>query len=292
VISGLLLGIVLAFAIEFLDNRIKHPEQMEALLKVPFLGLVPMIRTKNGGDRPPLVAGKLTPPPHFVEAIRRLRTNVLFSFAGEGAKIIVVTSTSAGEGKTLVSTNLAASFAQAGQRVMVLDADMRRPRVHTVFGKPKEPGLSHLLVGKSKLSDVTLQSTIQRLFLMPSGHRPPNAAELLGSPAFRKVLAALREHFDWVVIDSPPIMAVTDAQVAAHVADGVMFVVGSEMVSHQEVRRAIDQCRVANVNVIGTVLNRVEIEKHSYYYSPYHSTRYADYFDEEPSSGQGRSKSA
>jgi succinoglycan biosynthesis transport protein ExoP len=287
-LGGLLLGLMLAFAFELLDNRIKHPEEVEALLKVPFLGLVPAV---PGGpeERPSLLMNGA--PPHFVESIRRLRTNVLFSVAGDGPKVVVITSSGAGEGKTVVSTNLAVSLAQAGQRVMLIDADMRRPRVHHVFGKSKEPGLSNLLVGKTKLSEVTILTTVPSLWIMPSGHHPPNAAELLGSPAFKRVLTALREHFDWVVIDSPPVMAVTDAAVAAHVADGVLFVIGAEMASHQVVRRAIEQCRVANINVVGAILNRVELEKHSYYYAPYYSPGYGSYLD-DTNPGHKKTKSA
>ena len=128
----------------------------------------------------------------------------------------------------MVSSNLALALAQANQRVLLVDADMRRPQIHSYFSHPQQPGLSNFIVGNSEVGDVVRPSGVPQLWLLPSGLIPPNPAELLGSMKFKEFLATLKERFDWVIIDSPPVMAVTDACILAHSAHGVLFVVGSE----------------------------------------------------------------
>src|SRR5262249_30166759 len=145
-------------------------------------------------------------------------------------RTLVITSTGPGEGKTLVASNLAAGLALAGQSVVLVDADMRRPRVHTVFEHEREPGLSNVIAGEPPLAQATNSSTVPGLKLLPAGRTPANPAELLSSPRFRDLLDQLAHDFDWVVLDSPPVMAVTDAALLAHAATAVMFVVGAELV--------------------------------------------------------------
>ena len=140
-----------------------------------------------------------------------MRTNLLFSSADEGGRSIVVTSTGPGEGKTLVAANLAVALAQSGQRVLLVDADMRKPRVHTVFNQPQAPGLSNVLVGNAKASESVHKTTVPGLWVMPAGLNPPNPAELLGSKRFKDFMASLAQNFDWVMVDSPPVMAVADS---------------------------------------------------------------------------------
>src|SRR5207249_3602387 len=144
-------------------------------------------------------------PANFAECFRAIRTNVIFSAAGESSRSLVVTSTGPGEGKTLVAANLAAALAQAGQRVLLVDADMRKPRVHEVFGHRQEPGLSNVLVGNAKASEAVKSAGVPGLWSLSAGMLPPNPAELLGSKRFREFIATLGQHFDWVVIDTPPV---------------------------------------------------------------------------------------
>src|SRR5262249_2428738 len=144
-------------------------------------------------------------PANFGEAIRSVRTNVLFSSADEGSRSLVVTSSGPGEGKTLVASNLAVAFAQAGQRVLLVDADMRRPRVHEVLDMSQEPGLSNLLVGTAKASETLRKTDVAGLWMLTAGHIPPNPAELLGSERFHEFLHSLQAHFDWVIVDTPPV---------------------------------------------------------------------------------------
>jgi capsular exopolysaccharide synthesis family protein len=217
-------------------------------------------------------------PPAFAEAIRAVRTAVLFSSADEGSRSLVITSTGPHEGKTLVSSSLAITLAQAGQKTLVIDADMRRPRMHEALDRPQEPGLSNVLVGDTKLADATRATAVPNLTLLAAGHIPPNPAELLGSKKYAELLAELRRRYDWIVIDAPPVMPVTDAALVAHRAQGVLFVVGSEMTPRQNAAAAVDQLKNANARFVGVVLNRVHIQRHSYYYSPYYRKEYGKYY--------------
>ena len=269
---GCVIAVALVFGFERLDNRIKSPEEIKGYLKVPFLGLVPSIKDKSASHL--LSAGT---PPGFSEAIRAIRTAVIFSSPDEKSRSVLVTSTSPHEGKTLLASNLAVALAQAGQRTLVIDADMRRPRMHEVFEYAQEPGLSNVLVADGDLNTAIRQTNIPHLSFMAAGHIPPNPAELLGSKRCDALLKGLSERFDWVIIDAPPVMAVTDAAVLAHQAGGVLFVIGSEMTARTAAATAISQLVTAQGRLIGAVLNGVDLQRHSYYYAPYHRKEYAAY---------------
>ncbi|MEP6915547.1 MAG: polysaccharide biosynthesis tyrosine autokinase, partial [Acidobacteriota bacterium] len=273
-VGGAAMACGLALFFEYLDNRLKSPEEIKQYLGLPFLGMVPALFDK--GIINPLISGKV--PNNFAESFRAVRTNVLFASADEGARSIVITSTGPGEGKTVVSTNLAVALAQAGQRVLLIDADMRKPRVHAVFDKPREPGLSNVLVGNAKSSESVHKTSVAGLWIMPAGAAPPNPAELLGSKRFKDFMASLTQHFDWVLVDTPPVMAVTDASVVAHLVTGVLFVIGADMTSRAAAQRATEQLVHARAKFIGAVLNRVDLDHNSYYYSQYYRREYSDYY--------------
>ena len=271
-ISGSILALGLVFLFEYLDNRIKSPQEMRAHLGLPFLGMVPAIDASQGTL---LHTGV---PAAFGEAIRAVRTNVLFSSADEGARTLVVTSAGPGEGKSMFSSNLSVSLAQAGQRVLHIDADMRRPRVHEIFEITQEPGLSNLLVGDCKPSEAVRKTAVQNLWILPAGMIPPNPAELLGSRRCTDYFTTLREHFDWVVIDSPPVLAVADASVLSNSATGVVFVVGADQTSRQTAKAAIEQLQSVGARLIGAVLNRADVQRNPYYYSAYYRKEYSRYY--------------
>lgn len=276
VLAGGFLAFGLAFFFEYLDSRIKSPDEIRVHLGLPSLGMIPAVDPKAWKGREPLISTGV--PPNFAEAFRTLRTNVLFSSAEEGARHLVVTSTGPGEGKTMVAANLAIGFAQAGQRVLLIDADMRRPRVHQVFRQKQEPGLSNLMVGHSVPSACIRKSNVPGLWLLTGGRIPPNPAELLGSRRFKDFIRSLGEHFDSVIIDSPPVMAVTDAAVAASVATGIVFVVGAEMTSRHAAKTALQQLEKGRPAFLGVVLNRVDFERNAYYYSNYYRPEYYQYY--------------
>jgi capsular exopolysaccharide synthesis family protein len=268
-----LLAVGLAFGTEFLDSRIKNPDDIKTHLRLPFLGLVPAVssrHTRGGG----LLLNRAVPP-RFGEALRAVRTAVIFSSAAEGAKSLMVTSTAPSEGKTVTASNLAMSLAQSDLKTLIIDGDMRRPRIHEVFGVEQEPGLSNVLVGTTALTDAVRPTDNPQLFVLPAGHLPPNPAELLSSARYRRLLDELGADFDWIVVDAPPVMAVTDAAVVAHEVSGVIFVVGAEMIPRRNAQYALDQLAQARAKIIGIVLNRAQVERHAYYYAPYERKEYA-----------------
>ena len=177
----------------------------------------------------------------------------------------------------MIACNLAVALAQAGQRVLLMDADMRKPKVHTMFNESQTPGLSNVLVGNAKASEAVRKTAVQNLWLLLAGVAPPNPAELLGSQRFRDFIATLQEHFDWVVVDTPPVMAVTDAALVAHVVNGVVFVIGCEQTSKHTATAALEQLEAAKARFLGGILNKVDVERHAYYYSHYYRRDYGQY---------------
>jgi capsular exopolysaccharide synthesis family protein len=275
-VLGLFGGIVLAVFFEYVDSRIKKPDDIKSALGLPFLGMIPAVSRKDAVSKCPMINDGV--PPGFLEAFRSIRTNVVFSSVTDGCRSVVITSTGANEGKTSVAVNLAIAVAQAGQRVLVIDADMRRPDVHTIFGQPQEPGLSNLLAATTKASESVRHTNVPGLWALSAGRLPPNPAELLGSPRMKEFIATLAGHFDWVIIDTPPIMAVTDAAVIGHLATGAIFVVGAEMTTRQAASAAIERLQSAQVRLIGGILNRVDLERDAYYYSKYYRREYTHYY--------------
>jgi len=279
--GGLVGGVGLAFFMDYLDSRIKNPDEIRHLLGLSFLGLVPALRTKDLVEgRSPTINDKV--PQNFAEAFRGVRTSVTFASAEEGSRSLLVTSTQPTEGKTVVAVNLALALAQGGQRVLLVDGDMRKPRVHELLNVKQAPGLSSLLVGKAKANDAVHRSGAANLWVLPAGPLPPNPAELLGSTRLAELLKSLLGHFDWVIIDSPPVMAVTDASVIAHRTTGVVFVVGSEQVNRQMARTAVERLLAAKATILGAVLNRADVQRNPYYYAQYYKQEYAGYYSAEP----------
>lgn len=275
-LGGVLAAFVLVFGFERLDNRIKSPEEVRTHFGLPFLGLVPVISGKQRKGESPLLSNGV--PPAFAEAVKTIRTAVMFSSPDENTKTIVVTSTGPHEGKTLVASNLAVALAQAGQRTLLIDGDLRRPRIHDVFGQDQEPGLSNVLVGDGKLAAAVRSTAVDNLSVLPAGHIPPNPAELLGSRKYDELITGLKSQFQWIIVDAPPVMAVTDASVLAHGSGGVVFVIGAEMTSRPGARAALDQLASAKARLVGVVLNRVNVQRHSYYYAPYYRKDYTQYY--------------
>ncbi len=185
IFGGGIFAIGLAFFFEYLDNRVKSPDEIKHYLGLPFLGLVPALTQKGFEAEDALLHN--TVPSGFAEAFRTIRTNILFSSTEEGGRSIVVTSTAPAEGKTLVATNLSVALAQAGQRVLLVDADMRKPRVHSVLGLEQVPGLSNVLVGNAKASQAVRKGPIENLYVLPAGVTPPNPSEFLGFDALPRL---------------------------------------------------------------------------------------------------------
>jgi capsular exopolysaccharide synthesis family protein len=211
------------------------------------------------------------------EAYRHLRTSLLLSSAGQPPRTILVTSSQPSEGKTTTAVNTAVMLAQTGADVLIVDCDLRRPRIHAHFGVANVRGVTNYLSGDSNLESVMQPyDKLPNLKLMTSGPVPPNPAELLGSDEMRKLVTALSERFTHVVIDSPPAISFTDAAILSTLVDGVMLVVHGGKSSRAVVRRAKQQLLDVGAHIFGIVLNNVKLESHEYYYGGYYSDYYTD----------------
>ena len=273
ILAGLTIAFGLAFGIEYLDDTVKTPEDVTRRLKLPLLGLVPAVR----GDRVPVLTE--TVPHDFGESFRSLRTSLVFTSGSEGTRVIAVTSSQPLEGKTTTAANLALALALGGSRVLLIDADMRRPGLHKTIGVVNNAGLSHLLVGQSRVREVIQRSAEPNLFVISAGRTPPNPSELLASERMNAFIANLAHGpFDWVVIDTPPVLAVTDAVIIAQKVAGVVFGIGSEMTRRVHAERALETLQNGRVRGIGVVLNRVDFDRNKYYYSRYYGYQYKSYY--------------
>ena len=286
VLVGLALGIALTLFFEHLDNTVKTPEDVKEQLGLPFLGMVPDVSLRPSGPVSPRVAPIIlkNQSSAVAEAYRVLRTNLIFSSVDSSRHALLVTSANPGEGKTTTVANLAASLALNGAKVLAVDADLRRPAVHNHFGVSKTPGLTDLLVGKCQASQAIQTTRLKGLQVLACGYIPPNPAELLGSASMRQVVEALRTHYDWVLIDTPPVLAMADTSVLCPLVEGVILIIAAEASRRPTIQRAIDQILAIGGKVTGVVLNRVNLERNSYYYGQYYGEYYRSYY------GDGSSK--
>lgn len=268
---GLLLGIVLAFVREYLDRRLHSSDRIEVLFGLPTIARIPALPGLNGrsGSSTALVAlgdaGSLG-----AESFRNLRTNVAFVRGARSAGLVLVTSPATGEGKSLTAANLAVALAQTGHATLLLDGDMRRPVLHEPFGLPLAPGLSDCLLAEEFIDGAIRTTSLDSLHVLPAGTRAPNPAALIDSPQTTRLLATLKERYEAVVVDSPPVLAVTDASVFAPMADGVILVVRAEKTEKDAVEFALQQLRQVDAQILGIVVNNARPEgAYEAYYDQY-----------------------
>ena len=272
---GLFLGILAAFLLEYLDQTIKTSSDLERILDVPVLGLIPLGtnsgkgREHSGGKRRgaiPLVS-LASPEDPSAEAYRAFRTNVTFVNAEERAlRLLCVTSPGPGEGKSTTAANLAITLAQQGTHVLLVDADLRRPIVHRAFNFAQEPGLTDILAGSATLREAARPNVVTKLDVLPAGALPPNPSELLGSAAMHRLLEQLRAEYDMVVFDSPPALTVTDSTVLGASTDGMIIVVRSGETEEAAAQQTLAQLRRGHARVAGAVLNGIAKQADRYYY--------------------------
>jgi len=269
---GLIFAIGIAFLLEYLDDTVKSGDDVEGLLGVPTLGAI--IRMKGDGDRSEIyhLAALLYPRSPAAEGYRTLRTNVEFAWVDHPVRTLLVTSSIPGEGKTTTAANLAVVFAQAGRRTLLVDADLRKPGVHQIFDLPNAQGLTSLLrsdeVGVAAVSQTTEQ---ENLTVITTGPLPPNPAELLGSKRMRVILDRLSAVAELVIVDSPPLRAVTDAAILASITDGTIFVIDAGRTRRGAAASGREALAKVGARVLGVTLNRLS-EKASgdYYYYDYY----------------------
>jgi capsular exopolysaccharide synthesis family protein len=277
-LAGLLGGIALAFLLERLDDSVTTREHVEERLGLPFLGIIPSIEDGRPVDDRDLFVHR-NPKSAPAECVRSIRTNLLFMSPEKPLRTILVTSSGPSEGKTTTAVSLAQTMADGGSRVLLVDADMRRPRIHQIFGVARDAGLSSLILGQGDL-DKTIQPTaLANLFVLPCGPIPPNPSELLHTTSFTSLLATLSSRFDRVIIDSPPAGVVSDAVVVSTHVDGTAFVVKAGRTSRDAAARTVRALRVVNARLFGAVLNDLHLsdERYGQYYQYY---RYGYYGSE------------
>jgi succinoglycan biosynthesis transport protein ExoP len=309
-VIGLILGLGLAFLLEFADRTIKTPDDLDAL-GVAFLGIVPSIDTASDGsatlgyqengkkirtkakkkettgkDGVPIETTDLFihehPQSQVAESCRAVRTNLLFMTADNPVKRILVTSPAPQEGKTAVAINLAIAMAQSGSSVLLVDTDMRRPRIHRAFGQKRTSrGISTMMVGESTAEESISHTQVPNLDLLTCGPTPPNPAELMHTDRFARIADELGQLYDRVIFDSPPVAVVTDAAVLSKLVDGTVLVVKSMQTTRESAKHAVGVLRDIEANILGAVLNDLDLTSRKYgkHYYHYYYTKYGDYYE-------------
>lgn len=304
VLVGILLAFGLAYLLEVMDTSVRSVGELERLIGVTALGFLPNITRGTSGRRSSRAPAKGEafdrdtfvidfPKSTMAEACRSIRTNLIFMGSEQPLRSMLVTSAGPREGKTTASVSMAAVMAQSGSTVVLVDADMRKPRLHKVFGLESTIGLSSVLMGEATLDEVIQATRVADLYLIPCGRVPENPAELLQSDRFREVIAELTERFGMVVFDSPPVVPVTDAAIIGAAVDGVVLVARSGTTRREMIGRAVDLLRGVNANLLGVVLNAIDVEgrrRGGYYY--YYYRHYGEYYGQPDEKGQGGESAA
>lgn len=276
--GGILLGCFAAFSREWLDRSIKTPQDVEATLGLASLGVIPQVQELADGGRrrrgesahmPELVVHEF-PNSGIAEAVRSIRTNIMFMSPDQPQRRLLITSAGPSEGKTTIACCIATAMAQANQSVLLIDCDLRRPRLHRIFNRTNDFGVSSAVLAPERLHGVDLSTVVPNLSMLPSGPQVPNPAELLQTEAFKKLLAQLCSKYDRVIIDSPPLLPVTDAAVLATQVDGTILVVRGFATSRDLALHATKSLRDVSAKMVGVVLNAIDQSRHSrhsqYYY--------------------------
>lgn len=284
---GLFLGIGLAFFFEYLDRSVKTAEDVEQLVRLPLFGLVPEIPH----ERRRWVEKKAVYPVEVItfghprsmvsEAFRNIRTSILLSFSGKPPKKIAISSPNPAEGKTMIAVNTAIALSQMGAQVLIIEADLRKPRVHKIFHQENGMGLSNFLSGNAELDPIIRKTEIPNLYCILGGPLPPNPSELLGSSVFKSMIECLEERFDHIVIDAPPTLGFADAIILSTSVDAVILVVHGGKTPRATLQRAKDVLVQVNAKILGVVINRVDLRKTEYKDYGYYYHQYQYYYGEE-----------
>jgi capsular exopolysaccharide synthesis family protein len=280
IILGFAGGIGLALFSDYMDTTLKDPSEIAALLKIPVLGAVPKVKADGKSIKDKTDIDRIVEKDSHslaAEAYRSIRTNLLFSISHSAeAKSIVITSSVPREGKTLTAVNMAMMIANSGERVLLVDADMRKPRVHTVFGDNNEIGLSDFLLGKKDFDGVIKSSGIDNLCIVTSGKGTHKPAELLSSGNMKLFLAAAASQFSKIIIDTPPIALVTDAQILASICTGVVLVSEGSKATRPLLNRSKELLEKVEANILGIIVNNISLTKDPYSYQHYCYGKYYD----------------
>jgi capsular exopolysaccharide synthesis family protein len=264
-VLGLLLGVAAALARSALDVTISSADQLRQLIHAPVLSAIPLEAAAKGS---PLIMSE-DPQSTFAEAVRHLRTNLRYVDVDHELRVMVITSSVESEGKSTTAVNLALAFARAGQRVLLIEADLRRPKISDYLGIEGAVGLSNVLAGLAEYEDVVQPWGRHEFWVLPGGFVPPNPSELLGSRMMAELVARVRQRFDVVLIDAPPLLPVTDAAVVAKLADGAVLAVRHGSTSRARITAAATSLRTIDVRILGTVLTMTPVGRRGAYYYAY-----------------------
>jgi len=275
---GLMLGVGLAFMLEFLDTSVRTPRDVARHTSLPLLGVVPILDDEEIAIDDIEVATRTAPNSMVAECFRQIRTNLFFTSPAENQKAVLVTSPSPEDGKTAVAINLAATIAQSGRRVLLVDANFRRPALYRAFANANREGLSNILIGQRQLQDLVSSTDLPQLDVLTAGPIPPNPVELLSSRYMRELLTRARETYDQIIIDAPPVLLVSDPLVLANILDGTIIICRAKTNSRGALLRTRDQLDQVGARILGVVLNAVETAPGGYYRRQYRA--FYDYLSE------------
>ena len=308
-LMGLFGGVSLCFVFEYLDNTVKGPEDVEKLARLPSLGVIPFLPPngvkkkkrhgyysgykysygkENPGSENPLpeikeieLVNHLHPKFFISEDYRTVRTSILLSHAESPPKTIVFSSALPKEGKTATTVNMAVAFSQLEEKVLIIDADLRKPRLHRIFKVKNLGGLSGYLTGKVSLEDAIQKTSVGKIWLLPSGVIPPNPAELLNSQKMKKMLEEVKKRFDVILLDTAPVLAVIDAIIVSSMADSVVFLIKAGEVARKPFLNAVEELRRAKAKIIGVLFNELKVKKGDYHFMDYYRYYRHGYYGEE-----------
>lgn len=266
---GLFAGCLIAFLLELADKRFRSPEEITEKLGVPVIGHIPYYKP-DLADESSAIDGSICvyhrPKSNLAEAYRGIRTALYFSTRGEGHKVIQVSSPNPGDGKSTMAANLSAAIAQSGKRTLLIESDFRRPRVHKLLGLDSKAGVTSVIAGDIELADALQETAIENLYALTCGPKPSNPSELLSSPRYAELIDLLREKFDYVIIDTPPLMAVTDPAVVATRVDGILMTIRIGKRSQDDCLRSAELLASLGANLLGVIVNGVDNrDKHGGY---------------------------
>lgn len=267
-LAGLVLGVLAAFALEFLDDTLKTGDDVEQRLRLPVLGIIPKLTAKQN-----LFQALADPRSAFSEAYRSVRTALQFSTDHGVPRSLLVTSPSPGEGKSTTALSLARNFAQLGKRVLLIEADLRNPSLHKLMGLRADAGLSNLLAGAASMAEVTLDTDDDRLKIILAGPLPPNPAELLSGSKFISLLTVASERYDQVIVDGPPVLGLADSPILANTVEGTLLVVTSGKTKISTAQAALKRLLVARARITGALLTKYDAKVAGYGY--YYDSHYA-----------------
>jgi capsular exopolysaccharide synthesis family protein len=282
ILSGLILSVFIGlsalFFLESLDDSVKNKRDVEEDVGIPYLGEFPLMKGTGFASGKTSKFENLEKDPEAAEAIRNIRTNVIFSMPKEALNTILITSTIPQEGKSFLASYLAYSFAKNGIKTLIIDGDIRKPTINKIFGIDRSPGLTNLLVENISADEIIYKTQYANLYVLPCGSKSPNPLELLDAERLGDIIKELSKKFGKIIIDTPPSLALSDAVVLSKISDGIIFTVKSGFISKDVLKKVRDKFLITNSKILGVMMNFFELKEHSYYKDKYYHKYYKNYY--------------